>query len=50
MKWAGHVACRGEMRSVYKAFIGKAEGIRSFGRSRRRWADYGNVGVEKKGR
>jgi hypothetical protein len=32
-----------------KDFIGKAEIITPFGRSTHRWADFGNVGVEKKG-
>jgi hypothetical protein len=25
MKWAGHVACMGEMRNVYKILVGKPE-------------------------
>jgi hypothetical protein len=29
----------GEMRNAYKAFVRKPEGTKSFGRSRRRWAD-----------
>jgi hypothetical protein len=26
MRWAGHVACMGEERNVYKVFMGKPEG------------------------
>jgi hypothetical protein len=28
---------RGEMRNVYKSFVGKPEGKRPLGRSKRRW-------------
>jgi hypothetical protein len=37
MKWAGHVACMGEGRSVYKVLVGSSEGKRPLGRPRRRW-------------
>jgi hypothetical protein len=37
-RWAGCVACVGEMRNVYILF-GQPEGKRSLGRSRRRWED-----------
>jgi len=39
MRWAGHVACIGEERGVYRVFLGKPEGRRPLGRSRRRWVD-----------
>ena len=32
MRWAGHVASMGEMRGVYRVFVGKPEGKRSLGR------------------
>jgi len=32
LRWVGHVACRGEVRSVYKIFVGKPEGKRPLGR------------------
>jgi hypothetical protein len=32
-----HVARMGELRNAYKILVGKPEGKRSFGRSRRRW-------------
>jgi hypothetical protein len=37
MRWAGHVACMGEERGVYR--VGRPEGKRPLGRPRRRWED-----------
>jgi hypothetical protein len=37
MRWAGHVARMGEERKVCKILVGKPEGRRPLGRSRRRW-------------
>jgi hypothetical protein len=37
MRWAGHVACMGEERGVYRVLVGKPEGRRPLGRPRRRW-------------
>ena len=39
MRWAGHVACMGEERGVYRLLVGKPEGKRPLGRPRRRWVD-----------
>jgi len=39
MRWAGHVACMGEERGVYRVLVGKLEGRRQLGRPRRRWVD-----------
>jgi hypothetical protein len=39
MRWAGHVARRGEGRDVYKFLFWRPEGRRPLGRSRRRWED-----------
>jgi hypothetical protein len=39
IRWAGHVACMGEERNVYRALMGKPEGKRPLGRPRRRWED-----------
>jgi hypothetical protein len=44
MKWAGHVACMGEARGVYRVLVGKSEGRRPLGKPRRRWED--NIGME----
>ena len=39
MRWAGHVAHIGEGRGVHRLLVGKPEGKRPLGRSRRRWED-----------
>jgi hypothetical protein len=39
MRWAEHVARMGDMRNVYRLLVGKPEGKRPLGRSRRRWID-----------
>jgi hypothetical protein len=39
MRWAGHVACMGGKRNVYKLLVGKLEEKRPLGRPRRRWID-----------
>jgi len=39
MRWAGHVARKGEERGVYRFLVGKPEGKKSLGRPRRRWVD-----------
>jgi hypothetical protein len=38
MRWAGHVARMGEVRSAY-ILVGRPEGRRPLGRPRRRWED-----------
>jgi hypothetical protein len=39
LRWAGHVACMGQRRGVYRILVGKPEGRRTFGRPRHRWKD-----------
>jgi len=39
VRWAGHVARMGEGRGVYRVLVGKPEGKRPLGISRRRWED-----------
>jgi len=39
MRWAGHVACIGEERVLYRVLVGKPEGRRPLGRLRSRWVD-----------
>ena len=39
MRWAGHVARMEERRGIYRSLVGKPEGKRTFGRTRRRWED-----------
>jgi hypothetical protein len=37
MRWAGHVAQKGEKKNAYRLLVGKLEGRRPQGRPRRRW-------------
>jgi hypothetical protein len=37
MGWAGHVACIGEGKNVYRVLVGKSEGQRPLERQRHRW-------------
>jgi hypothetical protein len=39
MRCAGHVACVGEGRGACRILVGRPEGRRPLGRSRRRWED-----------
>jgi hypothetical protein len=39
MRWAGHVACMGEVRGAYNILVGRPEGRRALGRPRRRQED-----------
>jgi len=39
IRWAGHVACMGEKRGVYRVLVGKLEGKRPLKRPRHRWED-----------
>jgi hypothetical protein len=39
LRWAEHVARMGGKRNAYRILVGKPEGKRPVGRSRRRWMD-----------
>jgi len=39
MRWVRHVAGMDEKRGVYRVLVGKPEGKRPLGRTRRRWMD-----------
>jgi hypothetical protein len=39
MRWAGHVARKGEKTNVYRFLVGKREGRRPLGRPRHSWLD-----------
>jgi len=39
IRWAWQVACMRERRNVYGVLVGKPEGKRALGRSKRRWED-----------
>ena len=49
MRWAGYVARMGERRGVYGVLVGKPEGKRPLGRSRRRWEDNIKIGLQEVG-
>jgi hypothetical protein len=46
MRWAGHVARKGEKRNAYRKLVGKPEGRRPLGRPRRRWVD--NIKIDRR--
>ena len=50
MRWAGHVACMGEGRGVHRVLVGKPEGKRPLGRTRRRWEDNIKMDLSGSGR
>jgi len=47
MRWAEHVAHMGERTDVYRVLVGKPEGKRSIGKTRRRWED--NIKIDLQG-
>ena len=49
MRWAGHVARMGEERGLYRVLVGKSEGRRPLGRSRRRCVDNIKMDLQKVG-
>jgi len=49
MSYAGHVACIGERKGVYRVLVRKPEGKRPLGRLRRRWQDNVNMDLQKVG-
>ena len=50
MRWAGHVACMGEERGVYRVLVGKPEGKRPLGRPKRIWVDNIRMDLREVGR
>jgi hypothetical protein len=49
MRWAGHVARKGEKKNAYRLLVGKPEGKRPLGRTRRRWLDNAKMDLEEIG-
>jgi hypothetical protein len=49
MRWAGHVARRGEKRNAYRILVRKPDGKRPLGRPRRRWVDNIKMGPKEIG-
>jgi hypothetical protein len=50
MRLAGHAARMGDKRNAYRLLVGKPEGRRPLGRSRRRWVDNMTIDLVKVGR
>jgi hypothetical protein len=40
IRWAGQVARMGDKRTAYRILVGKPEGKRALGSTRRKWEDY----------
>jgi hypothetical protein len=49
VRWAGHIARKGEGRNVYRVLVGKPEGKRPCERPRRRWEDGIKMDLEQTG-
>jgi len=49
MGCAGHVACVGEIRAVYRVLVGKHEGLKPLGRPRRQWEDIIKMDLQEVG-
>jgi len=49
MRWAGHLERMGERRDIYRVLVGKMEGKRRLGRSRRRWEHNINMDLQEVG-
>jgi hypothetical protein len=49
LRWAGHVACMGEGRGVYRVLVGKSAGKRPLGRPRHRWEDNVRMDLQEVG-
>jgi hypothetical protein len=50
MCWAGHVAGIGEKKNACRIMVGKPQGTRLVGRSRRRWEDNIRMDLREIGR
>jgi hypothetical protein len=49
MRWAEHVARKGEIRNAYRILVGKPEGMRPLGRPRRRWVNNNKMDLREFG-
>jgi len=49
VRWAGHEACMGERRDIYRVLVGKPEGKRPLGRPRRRWENNIKIDLQEVG-
>jgi hypothetical protein len=49
MRWTRHVACMEQVRNACNIFVGKPDGKRPLGRSKRRWEDNIRIALIKIG-
>jgi len=49
MRWAEHVTCIGERRSIYRVLVGKPDGRRPLGRPRHRCEDNIEIDLQEVG-
>jgi hypothetical protein len=49
MRWAGHVARRGDKRREYRVLVGRPEGKRQLRRHRLRWEDNIKIDLQEVG-
>jgi hypothetical protein len=49
MRWAGYVARMGEERGAYRIFVGRPDGRRPLGNTRRGWDDNINMDIQEVG-
>jgi hypothetical protein len=49
MRWTGHAARVGEGRGAYRVLVGRTEGRRPLGRSRRKWEDNIKMDLQEMG-
>jgi hypothetical protein len=49
MRWAGHVACKGEKRGACRILMWRPEGRRPLGRPRRKWEDNIKMDLQEMG-
>jgi hypothetical protein len=49
MKWAGHLARKGEKRKEYRLLVGKPDGKTPLGRLKRSWVDNMKVNLGETG-
>ena len=49
IKWAGHVARKGERRGIYRVLVWKPEGKRPLGRPRRKWESNIKIDLQEVG-
>jgi hypothetical protein len=49
MRWAGHVACMGKRKGVYRVLVEKPDGQRHLGRPRHSWEDNIKLDIQEVG-